>query len=435
MLGSNKLKPKYGKKPGFLPLPATFNRIQHFKKQNLGLIVIVTVVLWFLVSPINLVSFGTHRTNQNYPPAHPLFSPFVIESTSKFIYPPIEHTPLLKELGVHKLVKETRVRDANFPEIEKTAIRSLNIYDDPNPIQQKAKEDEENALSDLAKAKNYFKNQDKVVYKPKNKNNYPEVVIVTAIDFEKYSLDSLTKIVQNRVDYAHLHNYGMYIRWYQEFLPVLNSMSYLQLKEKKKWVRLYCLRAAMFAFPEAKWFWYFDQDGFIMNLNIDLQDYILSPDVLNPIMMREQPIIPPNGVIKTYKNSKPGSIKLIITQSETKVETNSIIVRNDDIGSGILDIWGDKLYLNYASFPYGPDSALTHILQWHPFILSKTSIIPARTIAAKDPSVVKNPQDTTFKYQPGDFVAQWSQCEAFSQCEEILDQFYTILEKNLEKKT
>ena len=48
----------------------------------------------------------------------------------------------------------------------------------------------------------------------------------------------------------------------------------------------------------------------------------------------------------------------------------------------MLDIWGDNLYLNYPNFPYGPDSALTHILQWHPFILSKTTIVPTKTISA-----------------------------------------------------
>lgn len=431
MLGSSNLKPKYGKKSGFLPLPATFNRMNKVKSQNFGFIVIIIVILWLLFAS-NGITFKNHTNNHQYPPPHPLTSPHTIETTSRFIYPAIDHTPLLKELGVHKLVKESRVRDADFPEIEKTVIRSLNIYDDPNPIQQKAKEDEENALSDLAKAKNHFKNQDKVVYKPKSNKNYPEVIIVTAIDFDKYSLDSLIKIVQNRVDYAHLHNYGMYIRWYQEFLPALNSMSYLQLKEKTKWVRLYCLRAAMFAFPEAKWFWYLDQDGFIMNLNIDLQDYILSSESLNPIMKREQPIIPPDGIIKTYKNSKPASIKLIVTQSQSKIETNSMIVKNDDIGKGILDIWGDKLYLNYASFPFGPDSALTHLLQWHPFVLSKTGIIPARTIAAKAPAKA---EDATFDYHPGDLVAQWSHCDINAHCEETLDHYYSILQEIQGKKT
>ena len=46
-------------------------------------------------------------------------------------------------------------------------------------------------------------------------------MIVTAVDFNKYSLDGLTKIVQNRVDYAHLQNYGVYVRWSEEFYQYL----------------------------------------------------------------------------------------------------------------------------------------------------------------------------------------------------------------------
>lgn len=423
----NKLKPRYGNLNSFLPLPATFNRIRHFQKQNFTIIAIILIIIWFIIFPFGGISnLWRHGASHKYPTGHPLTSPYTIETASKYIYPPIEHAPLLKELGIHKLIKESRVKDKTSLGIERTVIRSLNIFDDPNPIQQKQKEDEENSLSDLANAKNYFKNQDKVVYKPKSNKNYPEVIIVTAIDFEKYSLDSLTKIVQNRVDYAHAQNYGMYVRWYQEFLPILNSLSYLQLKEKAKWVRIYCLRAAMFAFPEAKWFWYLDQDGFVMDLNINLQDYVLSHDSLNPIMLREQPIIPPNGAIKTYKNPNPASIKLIVTQSESKVETSSLILKNDDIGKSIIEIWGDKLYLNYASFPYGPDSALTHILQWHPFVLSKTSIIPARTISAKHSKNKKDDKADNVHYEKGDFVAQWSECENANACEDLLDKYYNI---------
>lgn len=435
MLGANKLKPKYGKLKDFLPLPASFNRIHRFQKQNFAIIAVLLIFVWIILYPLHGFSgLWSHKASSRYPKGHPLTSPHVIETPSKYIYPPIEHAPLLKELGIHKLVKESKVRDANFLDIEKTVIRSLNIFDDPNPAQQKIKEDEENSLSDLAKAKNYFKNQDKVVFKPKNPKNYPDVIIVTAVDFERYSLDALTKLVQNRVDYAHKQSYGMYVRWYQEFLPILNSLSYLQTKEKAKWVRLYCLRAAMFAFPEAKWFWYLDQDAFIMDLNINLQEYVLSPEALSPIMLREQSIIPPNGAIKTYKNTRAQLVELLITQSNSKVETTSIILKNSNIGRSILEIWGDKLYLNYPNFPYGPDSALTHILQWHPFILSKTSIIPPRTISAKNGEV--DPQDKLSEntvYHKGDFVAQWSDCEHTAKCEEQLDKFYAILAESKNK--
>ena len=66
-------------------------------------------------------------------------------------------------------------------------------------------------------------------------------------------------------------------------------------------------------------------------------------------------------------------------------------------------------FSNIRIFPYGPDSALTHILQWHPFILSKTTIVPIKTIAASH-KFKDNGLPGNLIYEDGDFVAQWSDC-------------------------
>jgi mannan polymerase II complex MNN11 subunit len=417
----NTFKPKYGKSPLFSRWLNTLHTLA--PKYRLGAIV-VFLILWVIYfGGMSFSLFGHNGKHNEMPRPHPLTSKHTIETSSKYIYPPVEHAMQLKQLGVENLVEEIRVRDANFPEIEKSMIRSLNFYDHPNPLQQKQKEDGENAASDLAKAKNFFKNQDKIVFSPKSSSSYPEIVVVTAIDFEKYSLDSLIKVVQNRVDYAHNQDYGVYVRWYQEFLPVLNSFSYLKHSEQRKWIRLYCLRAAMFAFPETKWFWYLDEDGLIMDISTDLNKYMLDAEKLDPIMLREQAIIPPSGLIKTYKNSKAESAKLILTQSEEKVETSSFLVKNDVVGRAIIEIWGDSLFLNYPGFPNGPESSLTHILQWHPFVLSKTAIVPAKTIASKHTETEPDPEDK-YAYVDGDFVVQFADC-AGPKCEEAINHYFT----------
>lgn len=415
----NTLKPKNKNMKGYLPLPAGFN--QNVQKQRYPIIITVVLIFLIYINPFQFSLLQSSGSNEEFPKPHPFTSKHTIETNSRYIYPKIEHASLLKELGVKNLVKDVRVRDANFPEIEKSLIKSFNFYDDQDQSVQKLREDDENAGSNLAKAKNYFKNQDKYVYKPKKASQYPDLIVVTAIDFEKYSFEALVKIVQNRVNYAHDQNYGIYIRWYQEFLPVLNSFSYLKDQEKRKWARLYCLRAAMFAFPKAKWFWYIDEDSLIMDLSVNMDAYMLDPKILDPIILRDQSIIPPAGLVKTHKNMKAENVKLIVTQSDTKVETVSFLLKNDAVGKGILEIWGDVLYLNYLNFPNGPDSALSHILQWHPFVLSKTAIIPSKAIASKH----KEPEDTTSEknvYKDGDFVAQWSNCIGI-KCEQVLNHY------------
>ncbi|KAI3404947.2 MNN11 [Candida oxycetoniae] len=381
-------------------------------RKRLPLIIIGLLFLWYIFNPFAFISHIFHTsTVRSYPPPHPYSSKHTIETQLKSIYPRIQDANYLKQLGVRNLIASVKTPGYDEPE-----LKSLNILDDEDTSVQKAKEDEQNEKDPLLKAKNYFKNQDKIVYRPKSLDNYPEVVIVTVVDFNKYSEGGLVKIVQNRVDYAHYQKCGLYVRWAQEFIPQLGSLAALEDDQKSKWVRLFCLRAAMFAFPHAQWFWYLDENGLIMDMSRNIQQILLNPEALEKQMLRDQPLIPPDGLIKTYKSTKAKSIKLIAAQLDTMIETGSFFVKNDAFGKALVDIWSDKLYLNYKSFPYETDSALTHILQWHPLVLSKTALVPAKAICAPHSS-----KDSKNTYQDGDFVASWSSCKTNEECESILN--------------
>ncbi|KAM9904231.1 hypothetical protein OXX69_007639 [Metschnikowia pulcherrima] len=418
MLKSMRFRPRSANgnaaQKGQLPLPGGFTRIKSVRDNRLVKLVVILIILW-LFNPLRFVNFYS-KHKPHYPPSRSPGSKHTIASASPYIYPPIEDADILRKIDINDLVHKVAGHDGS------STYKSLNFLDDEDPFKQKIKEDNENAASDEARAKNHFKNQEKIVYKPKSSKNYPKIVIVTAVDFDKYSTKSLAKIVQNRVNYAHEHNYGIYVRWIQEFIPELNSMDYLGDQEKSKWVRLFCMRAAMFAFPEAEWFWYFDQDGLVTNMKVDLYSYLLTPDSLRIAALKEQPIIPPNGLIKTYKNIQPTNMNLIFTQSESMIETNSFIVRNNEIGRAVIDSWRAKLYLDYNNFPYGPDSAITHILQWHPFVLSKAIIVSPRTINSFYSETISPADKTTdhMHYFPGDLLASWPSCSSSTECESIL---------------
>lgn len=415
---SGAFKPRYGKSnPSYLPLPATFGRLN--QRRSLPLMIIGIIVVWYLFAPFSILSIMFRSSSvPHYPPAHPYTTKHVIEKQSKYIYPPIEQASLLKQLTAQKLVHLAKIDD-------KMVLQPLSVLDNPDPTVQKLKEKDENEKDQFMKAKIFFKNQDRIVFKPKSLKNYPEVIVVTAVDFDKYSVDGLAKIVQNRVDYAHFQKYGVYVRWAQEFIPQLNSMVALTDKERSKWVRLFCMRAAMFAFPHAKWFWYLDEDGLIMDMTVNIQKKLLNSEVLNSQMLRDQPLIPKTGLIKTYKSIKAENTQLILTQSDKKIETTSFVVRNGPVGKAVTEVWSNELYLNYQSFPYGPDSALTHLLQWHPFVLSKTTLVPAKIICAAHSQ--NNANDYT--YEEGDLVAQWSDCKLSTECEEILNAYQPKVKK------
>lgn len=433
MLGGIKFRPKSSKSgvvdsSGSLPAPATFRNIKSAKGNRVGALVLFCILLWFL-NPFSLLLRLSGPGKYTKP--HPYSSKEIRKSASKYIYPPIEDAPTLKSMGISQLFRETKKPDPNVPGLDLTVIESLNVLDDPNPAKQKQKEEADNLISVTNRARNAFKNQDKVVYYPKNRKAYPKVVIVTAIDFEKYSMDSLAAIVQNRVNYAHEQGYGLYVRWYQEFAAIMNSKSFHTDKERSKWARIYCLRSAMFAFPEAEWFWYLDQNGMVMNQRIDILKLLLNKKALQNNILREKSIIPPDGLIKTYKNLQPENVRLILTQSDSMLVTNSFIVKNDVVGRAIVDFWGDKLNLNYNNFPFGPDSVMTHILQWHPFILSKTAIIPSRLInsvhTAQSLDMAKKSTDKVH-YFPGDLAVQW-ECVG-TECDSIVKRYTALLQTN-----
>ncbi|CDK25444.1 unnamed protein product [Kuraishia capsulata CBS 1993] len=332
-----------------------------------------------------------------------------IKVKDRLIYPSVEHAPLLRELTLNNLFKSKP---------DPTDMESLlyfyedDIEDKNNEIKEKTVDDESNPLN---VAKKSFKQHGRKVFNGKS----PEIVLVTGIDFENFELGHLTKVVQNRVDYAQANGYGLYVRWIQEFIPLLQ-----EYKSDKSWAKLFVMRAAIHAFPNAKYFWYLDESAFIMRNDIELKSYMLDPEVLDPIMLRDTSIVPPSGAIKTYKHVKAENVKFIITQTRTTINTDSFILVNDVYGRGLLEFWSDPLFRKYPNFPEKDASALMHILQWHPVLLSKTAIIPGRTIASLHSGTPVDDPNDLVHYIDGDLLVNFKGCAEHHTCELVLDSYW-----------
>lgn len=398
--------------------------------------IFVTVLAYVLYNAFSYVarSLSSYSTT-NLPKRHPLTSPFTIETPEKWIYPNSEHVPVLREMGLRELFQESKVRSARNLEVEETVIYSLNHFDDPDPLIQREKDKAEEKSLPQGAAKVMFKNLDKFVHKPRRGQSSPEVVVVTAIDYNKYSADSISEIIQNRLAYGKEKDYGVYVRWNQEFMPYFKTFDELSSNERLKWMRIFCMRAAMFAFPDAKWFWYLDQNALIMDKKIDLIDYLLRPEALDSTILREQPIVLLDLRIKTSRKAKAESLALLLTQSDSKIESYSFLVKNGFLGKALLESWSSPLYLSYGSFSYGPDSVITHVLQWHPFILSKTGLIPQRTIASRHNDVDISVDEEglggdSIHYAKSDLVVQWSDCKNEDECEGYLRGYLAKLGKH-----
>ena len=374
--------------------------------------VLVTVALCIRIFRGSLWYSGMYEDSYQYPNTHPMGTKHIINTDLRFILPAIEDVEILKEMGIEELFVWRG-----------TDYMSLNVLDKPNLAQQMAIEDSLNTDAKL-KVKHKFKNYRKYAHWSGPENS-PSIVIVSALNYNMYSPEALLDLIKNRVKYATEYDYGVYVRWTQEFVPEMNDLNFAFDRERSKWTRVFCLRAAMFAFPDAEWFWYVDEDALIMEKDTDIGSYLLTRDALEVAMLRNQPIIPPTGIIKTFQTTLPEHVKFIFTQLKEKIETGSFLVKNDPIAKGMLDIWLDKLYLSYENFENGIDSAITHILQWHPYFLGRSIIVPTRMInSVHNPSVTEEMKESdSMNYYPGDLVAQWTDCGSFDKCGAILSDY------------
>lgn len=332
---------------------------------------------------------------------------------NKYIFPPIQEAPYLKELGLDKLFKVEFTQDGSN---RKLYSYSPDYFEDLSSSASD-KTSDSNSLSAYVDTIKNFKNNGHRIY---GGNEKPEIVLVTSINFENLDPTYLVRIIQNRVDYAHKNGYGVYSRWAQEFTPIFQEHK----NDPDRWARVFVLREAMYAFPNAKWFWYVGENSLIMRDDISLNNYILKQTALDPIILRNQPLLPPDGAVKTYSNILPSDVSLILTQTERNLNTDNFIIKNDLTGRAILELWMDPLFRKYPSFRKEENNALAHILQWHPVLLSKTAIIPPRTITGIAPEKAKDSTNLEQIYQNDDLVVSLADCKEDGDCESLLGPYW-----------
>jgi len=88
----------------------------------------------------------------------------------------------------------------------------------------------------------------------------------------------------------------------------------------------------------------------------------MNPRRLETLIKSNQPIIPPDSVIKTFPHIKPENIDFVLSQDDKGLGHNSMIIRTGDWARYFLDAWFDPLYRSY-NFQKAERHALEHIVQ------------------------------------------------------------------------
>lgn len=389
------------------------------------------LILLFLLSGSIILYFWTLYKNQPWSQGINYSTKGFTYTSDPLIYPDLssvfssskmKHTPN-KAPGDHAV-------HMNDPEMVPAAAKgSLNSKDKDSTDTSTSGDNANNGDDQPPKA---ISNQNipKLIFQPasfsspltaNSAHSHPPVVLVLGINPEKYRAEYIERIISNRKRYAQKFGYGLYVRLVSDF----KSLYLESASGNPSWTKLPILRAAMQAFPESQHFWYLDQDGLITDFSTSIEDKIINKDALEGVLRRNIPIVHNFDIIKTYKHTPAENMRLIITQNEHGVNPNSFILANNvgpvdrfQYPKVLLDLWGDPAYRHYHGFAErSEEAALDHLLLWHPTLLSRTAVVPARELAGL--SAIKDGKKDIldkdeYLYNKGDTALILIQCEESS---------------------
>lgn len=117
----------------------------------------------------------------------------------------------------------------------------------------------------------------------------------------------------------------------------------------------------MTLYPYTPYFFHIDQHALIMNQTLGVEDWVLAPARLEGLMLRDQSIVPPESVIKTFPQLTAAQVSLILTQDGEGLSQGCFILRQGEWSRFFLDAWFDPLYRTY-NFQKAENHALVRII-------------------------------------------------------------------------
>ena len=73
----------------------------------------------------------------------------------------------------------------------------------------------------------------------------------------------------------------------------------------------------------------------------------MNPKRLESLMIKDQSVVPPDSVIKTFSHLKGSQVDVVLTQDKEGLAQGSFIVRRGEWSKFFLDTWFDPLYRSY----------------------------------------------------------------------------------------
>lgn len=84
-----------------------------------------------------------------------------------------------------------------------------------------------------------------------------------------------------------------------------------------------------------------------MNPELTIEQHVMKPAELEALMIKDQPIVPPDSIIKTFTHLRARDIDFVLTQDKEGLSAGSFVIRNGDWARFFLETWFDPIYRSY----------------------------------------------------------------------------------------
>ncbi|KAL3235056.1 putative alpha-1,6-mannosyltransferase MNN11 [Nakaseomyces bracarensis] len=393
------------------------NRQYKGKKSKKNRYTVVPMLVFFVMLLyvfMTLFMPSSSKSSIVYPGEHGEYVNELV-SSSPLIFPHVEHAPVLKEIGIRGLY---------ILRMELDGTKRFVLKPDDKPFT----DDEKKKTTDqVLLVKKSFLDHGKLIFPKKNES--PEFIIVTLVDFENYDRDTIVKIVQNRVDYAQKHRYGLYVRWAQEFITEMVNQD---VNISYEYMKASIMRAAIHAFPYAKYFFFLDETSLVMNLDEPLQKLFFDNSIVEKYAQNLPILQHYNG--KNVPDRLDRKPDLIFAQRDNGIlDLSAFAIANSLHGKLFLDYLNDPLVRDYKwddiYTQYG------HVLNWHKTLLQRTRLFNTKLFASPvnvgSLKIVEGKIDGgSMGFSTGDFVASMQDCKQGMTCIADITKMYQLSKSN-----
>lgn len=107
------------------------------------------------------------------------------------------------------------------------------------------------------------------------------------------------------------------------------------------------MRHALTKYPDATYFWFLDEDAMILNFDLTVEKHLMLSSSLERLMIRDQPVVPPDSIIKTFNHLRGQDVDFLLTQDDEGLSIGSYVIRNGDWARFFFETWFDPIYRSY----------------------------------------------------------------------------------------